>query len=407
MVSGQLLLTVQRTDTSRYVLSPTHLHEFKSADKTQAPVMSLYLPEQKLGSHSTEGGSSNKFILKGRQTGSMHRGHTWVFRAESHDTMMAWYEDIKNLTEKSPEELSNFVRGHVRSLSRSSQRSVSTDGEMDVEDEEPFVSEADAAMVASPGSRNESVSSRPQPGGRFPSDLQVDSSRGLQVPLSPSSDSSGVVDSVDYAMRGGAGSLSTNEAPLAPRTEGPARAAPNDYETIAAAGALPGSGIGQSYAADHSSQTQPIGANYGSSGASTSMEHTPSHAAVVHTEALADGVNPYSGEPTPIQRNVTHNYANTQAPMATAGQSAPDPYVSGNGQPVYTTSVAAVGLEKSVHQQQRQQTVDTGLGSHPGPSGFQTTEQPGQKRPIGGRTDSTPHVPGEYPRGTPLQSPGA
>ncbi|KAE9572512.1 hypothetical protein CGMCC3_g11368 [Colletotrichum fructicola] len=72
-----------------YVLSPTHLHEFKSADKGQAPVMSLYLPEQKLGSHSSEGGSSNKFILKGRQTGSMHRGHTWVFRAESHDTMMA------------------------------------------------------------------------------------------------------------------------------------------------------------------------------------------------------------------------------------------------------------------------------------------------------------------------------
>jgi len=71
--------------TTRYVLSTTHLHEFKSADKAQAPVMSLYLPEQKLGSHSSEGGSSNKFILKGRQTGTMHRGHTWVFRAESFD----------------------------------------------------------------------------------------------------------------------------------------------------------------------------------------------------------------------------------------------------------------------------------------------------------------------------------
>ncbi|PFH63054.1 hypothetical protein XA68_10095 [Ophiocordyceps unilateralis] len=78
-----------------YVLSATHLHEFKSADKAQAPVMSLYLPEQKLGSHSAEGGASNKFVLKGRQTGAMHRGHTWVFRAESHDTMMAWYDDIQ------------------------------------------------------------------------------------------------------------------------------------------------------------------------------------------------------------------------------------------------------------------------------------------------------------------------
>jgi hypothetical protein len=75
---------------SRYVLSPTHLHEFKSADKSGAPVMSLYLPEQKLGSHSNEGGSSNKFMLKGRQTGSMHRGHSWVFRCESFETMSAW-----------------------------------------------------------------------------------------------------------------------------------------------------------------------------------------------------------------------------------------------------------------------------------------------------------------------------
>ena len=99
------------------MLSPTHLHEFKSADKAQAPVMSLYLPEQKLGSHSAEGGSSNKFILKGRQTGTMHRGHTWVFRAESHDTMMAWYEDIKALTaDKTTQERNDFVRGHSRSL---------------------------------------------------------------------------------------------------------------------------------------------------------------------------------------------------------------------------------------------------------------------------------------------------
>ena len=84
---------VSTDKVNRYVLSPTHLHEFKSADKTQAPLMSLYLPEQKLGSHSAEGGSSNKFVLKGRQTGAMHRGHTWVFRAESRDTMMAWVSE--------------------------------------------------------------------------------------------------------------------------------------------------------------------------------------------------------------------------------------------------------------------------------------------------------------------------
>ncbi|KFX87182.1 hypothetical protein V490_08456 [Pseudogymnoascus sp. VKM F-3557] len=109
-----------------YVLSPTHLHEFKTADKSQAPIMSLYLPEQKLGSHSSEGGSSNKFMLKGRQTGSLHRGHSWVFRAESYDTMMAWYDDIKSLTESAPQERNAFVRSHARSFSSASQRAAST-----------------------------------------------------------------------------------------------------------------------------------------------------------------------------------------------------------------------------------------------------------------------------------------
>lgn len=190
----------------RYVLSPTHLHEFKSADKTQAPVMSLYLPEQKLGSHSTEGGSSNKFILKGRQTGGMHRGHTWVFRAESHDTMMAWYEDIKALTEKTPEERSNFLRGapgHGRSFSRTSQRSsMSSDGGVEDDDQEPPFT----ASMGSLGQQNpqlqqqhfrqDGLQRRPS-GGRFPSDIQVNAQRGLQVPVSPLSVSSGNNDHID------------------------------------------------------------------------------------------------------------------------------------------------------------------------------------------------------------------
>jgi len=171
-----------------YVLSPTHLHEFKSADKAQAPIMSLYLPEQKLGSHSNQGSSSNKFMLKGRQTGSMHRGHSWVFRAESYETMMAWYHDVQALTEKSPQERNAFVRQHARSISGTSQKagSVSSDGIMDEEDEEPFSTNASAVIAQ--GSKPEFVHSRPS-GGRFPSELSIQ--RGLQAPLSPSSGSSG------------------------------------------------------------------------------------------------------------------------------------------------------------------------------------------------------------------------
>jgi hypothetical protein len=179
----------------RYVLSPTHLHEYKSADKTQAPVMSLYLPEQKLGSHSTEGSSSNKFVLKGRQTGPMHRGHTWVFRAESHDTMMAWYDDIKTLTERTLEERGTLLRSNNRSISRTSQRSsLSSDGGVDDDEDTPF-----RATVAAVGEqpKQDALSRRPS-GGRFPSDLQVNAQRGLQVPVSPLSVSSGYNGSFNH-----------------------------------------------------------------------------------------------------------------------------------------------------------------------------------------------------------------
>jgi len=245
-----------------YVLSPTHLHEFKSADKTQAPIMSLYLPEQKLGSNSSEGASSNKFMLKGRQTGSMHRGHSWVFRAESYETMLSWVEDIRTLTEKSPQERNAFVRQHARSVSGVSQKagSVSSDGNMDEDDEEPF-SAATSAVVAV-DSRQDGPR-RPQ-GGRFPSDLQVNAQRGLQAPVSPSSGSS------VYGEQ--------------------------DRSIIAAAGNLPGNqgyGDGQS--------------------------EIP-HGEQVHQAAMKDGVNPYTYQP--ISSDSQTNYVDQSqsiVPLVAAG----------------------------------------------------------------------------------------
>jgi hypothetical protein len=207
--------------------------------------MSLYLPEQKLGSHSAEGATSNKFMLKGRQTGSMHRGHSWVFRAESWDTMQAWVSDIEALTNKSPQERNAFVRRHARSVSGSSQKaaSVSSDGLMDEEDEEPF--SASTSSVAAPAPKQDVLPRRPQPGGRFPSDLKIDVARGLQAPLSPSSGSSGF---------------------------GEVR----DRDVTAASTVVPHGSIGQHYAEDSS----------------------PTHAAVVYQYAQEDGINPYTGEST-------------------------------------------------------------------------------------------------------------
>ncbi|RYO82964.1 hypothetical protein DL764_009524 [Monosporascus ibericus] len=318
-----------------YVLSPTHLHEFKSADKTQAPVMSLYLPEQKLGSHSTEGGSSNKFILKGRQTGSMHRGHTWVFRAESHDTMMAWYEDIKALTEKSPEELSHFVRDHSRSFSRSSQHSASSDGNLDAdEDEEPFTPHA--AAISSPGPRQTDLN-RPEPGGRFPSDLEVTAQRGLQVPLSPSSASSGILD---Y----------NNEQPM----------------------------HGANSSADGYGDTESV-----------SMNQAPSHAAVLDREARQDGVNPYNGQPA--QRNDSHRFSYTPdtEKLDTASPS---------GIPASPSHVSNGGVPGGP-EQNHVPTMGSNGFSKPVPEALPYTRtQDGQIRSLGRRTGSNPHVPGEYPR---------
>lgn len=194
-------LHISFANMARYVLSPTHLHEFKSADRiyTQPPVMSLYLPDQKLGSRSQPGSSSHKFVIKGRQTGSMHRGHTWVFRAESYETMLAWFDCIKALTEKSGEERNAFVRRHasVRSTSAGSARSASSDGGLEEDEADAVPFSANQSLVNQPV-RQEPA--RPSPGGRFPSDLNVN--RSLHAPLSPSSGSSDIGHDLTTAAGG-------------------------------------------------------------------------------------------------------------------------------------------------------------------------------------------------------------
>ncbi|QGA16389.1 hypothetical protein EYB26_004056 [Talaromyces marneffei] len=220
-----------------YVLSPTHLHEFKSADRVafQTPVMSLYLPEQKLGSHSQPDSSSHKFMLKGRQTGAMHRGHAWVFRAESYDTMMAWFDDIASLSEKTGEARNAFVRNHVRSLSGRSIRpgSISSDGVMDEDeaDQTPYSSQSAVLRRASPV-KGETPAQRPQPGGRFPSDVQID--RHLQATMSLSSgESSGAREALaDAVSLSGSGvPYETSQQPPQEINQLPYRPAGVNHET--------------------------------------------------------------------------------------------------------------------------------------------------------------------------------
>lgn len=105
-------------------------------------------------------------MLKGKQSGGMHRGHAWVFRAESYETMLAWYEAIKALTEKTGEDRNAFVRAHARSVSGTSNRpaSVSSDGDALEEDEADQVPYSATSSVVNQPVAQETRLQRPLPG---------------------------------------------------------------------------------------------------------------------------------------------------------------------------------------------------------------------------------------------------
>lgn len=87
-----------------YVLTCNFIHEFKSPDrkKDQVPILSILLDSCQVGEHSKNDnklGSSYKFILNSKlSNGLMHRNQNWLFRAETYQSMIEWYNDIKNLT---------------------------------------------------------------------------------------------------------------------------------------------------------------------------------------------------------------------------------------------------------------------------------------------------------------------
>ncbi|ODQ83234.1 hypothetical protein BABINDRAFT_159671 [Babjeviella inositovora NRRL Y-12698] len=85
-----------------YVLTSNYIHEFKSPDrkKNPIPIMSLSLYDCSVAEHSSasSSGGTFKFVLHAKQNGIIHRGHNWVFRVDSYDTMIAWYNDLKQLT---------------------------------------------------------------------------------------------------------------------------------------------------------------------------------------------------------------------------------------------------------------------------------------------------------------------
>jgi hypothetical protein len=99
--------------------------------------------------------------------------------------MMSWFEDIESLSNKTGEARNAFVRKastrqrHVRSVS-----GMSTNSEV-MEDDEADRTPYSAESVVLANGQERPMSATRQPGGAFPSDVQID--RHLQAPLSPSS----------------------------------------------------------------------------------------------------------------------------------------------------------------------------------------------------------------------------
>jgi len=86
--------------------------------------------------------------------------------------MLAWFNDIKALTEKSGQEKLTFVKAHTRTVSGASKAfSAASEGMQD--------DDADAVPFAAPVPANDatlSVPKRPEAGGRIPSDLSINRS---------------------------------------------------------------------------------------------------------------------------------------------------------------------------------------------------------------------------------------
>ncbi|KAJ7283216.1 hypothetical protein C8J57DRAFT_1709662 [Mycena rebaudengoi] len=101
---------------SFFVLTPAgFLHEYAASSPTapggREPLLSLFLPMCTLGAPSGADSKSHKFHIEARKDGSgtgkggtvrrrslsIHRDHTWSFRARSREDMMGWWNDIRVL----------------------------------------------------------------------------------------------------------------------------------------------------------------------------------------------------------------------------------------------------------------------------------------------------------------------
>lgn len=170
-----------------YVLTATFLHEFKTADRKKdlLPVMSLPLDDIELEEHSKKETNQYKFVLK--KVGKLS-SHKFIFRAESYDLMLAWYNDIKNLKNlSSPTSRGVYASKHHTAKSQISR--VSTNNSRVVRPSSINDSTHETDTILSVPNNNQSLpqqSSTPIPQSMIGPDgvfyKQIGSSGDLQTP---------------------------------------------------------------------------------------------------------------------------------------------------------------------------------------------------------------------------------
>lgn len=172
---------------SFYVLTPAgYLHEHGSSDTTKhpAPELSLFLPECTLGAPSTMAAKSHKFHIEGRKvTGNqsavaakgiaslgMGREHAYTFRARSHEEMMEWWNDIKQLskvylTTSEQMDRTGPVPAAVRAAGYRSEEEEEEEDGSSVEEEDDDYEEAEDEEAAANTAHNAAATPAPAVAG--------------------------------------------------------------------------------------------------------------------------------------------------------------------------------------------------------------------------------------------------
>lgn len=301
--------------------------------------------------------------------------------------MMAWYQDIRALTERTPQERSDFARSYSRAGSRASVgvASISSDVAEDDEEDRAFgASAADMNVVAAGGRAQEQRAHAhrlpsPNPGGRFPSDdVVVSPSRGLQQgPLSP--------DSVTSPTSGFDGS-----------SAGPTVVATEVVQRTTAAGLAPGT------AEVSRTNGAPVPSSHPTGASSLSTEHRG-------TPSSVNGRGTHNESPISVSASKTHYIAGANGTLGKV-----TPYRSDSGGSLaravpesgaaIKTAATVLGGEQCVASNlaQEHEEEQGSLGGMMGASGGTSVD--GSERPTAPRAETTQtisnlHIPGEYPKG--------